>query len=154
MSSYNAIMQSKATVDDKVRVVETAVEYFKTSGIYSQAFIDDTALLLDEMAVVVAEMDEIVATVEGYKNQILAAADKYLVTEDEDAGDEDEDTGLAINERYLLDDGSIVAITYGEEGEPYRTFLLNYNYFTISVEYNGQTYEIDRYGFVVIDYEN
>ena len=58
-----------------------------------------------------------------------------------------------INERYLLDDGSIVAVTYGEEGSPYRTFLLNYNYYTISVDYNGTTYEIDRYDYVVIDHK-
>ena len=155
MSSYNAIMVSKETVDDKARIVETAVDYFKNSGIYSQAFIDDTTLLLDEMAAVVAEMNEIVATVEGYKNEILAIAAEYLDIEDDETADEGEEDGaLAINERYLLDDGSIVAVTYGEKGEAYRTFLLNYNYFTISVEYNGQTYEIDRYGFVVIDHEN
>ena len=36
-------------------------------------------------------------------------------------------------------------------GDDYKTFILNYNYFTISVEYDGQTYEIDKYGFVEID---
>ena len=56
-----------------------------------------------------------------------------------------------INSRYLVDDGTIVAVTYGEVGEDYRTFILNYNYFAISVEYNGETYEIDRYGYVVVD---
>ena len=155
MSSYTAIMQSQETVADKARIVETAVEYFKTSGIYSQAFIDDTALLLDEIAVVVEEMNETVATIQGYQDSILEIAKAYLVTEEEeDADGEEEDGKVAINERYLLDDGSIVAVTYGEEGEPYRTFILNYNYFTVSVEYNGETYEIDRYGFEVIDHEN
>ena len=155
MSSYNAIMQSKATVDDKVRIIETAVEYFKSSGIYSQAFIDDTALLLEEIAVVVGEMNEIVATIQEYQDSMLEIANEYLAVEEEDEieDDVDEDT-TKINERYLLDDGSIVAVTYGEDDEPYRTFLLNYNYFTISVEYDGETYEIDRYGFVVIDHEN
>ena len=57
-----------------------------------------------------------------------------------------------INSRYLVDDGTIVAVTYGEVGEDYRTFILNYNYFTISVEYNGENYEIDRYGYVMINH--
>ena len=155
MSYYIAIMQAKETVDDKARIVETAVEYFKTSGIYSQAFIDDTALLLDEMAAVVEEMNGIVATIQGYQDSILEVAKEYLAAEEDDeAEDEENDGRAAINERYLLDDGSIVAVTYGEENEPYRTFILNYNYFTVSVEYNGETYELDRYGFVVIDHKN
>ena len=155
LSSYNAIMLNKATVEDKARIVETAVEYFKTSGLYSQAFVDDTAALLVDMAAVSEEMRVVVDTIEGYKASILAIAGNILEPEEE-AGEEEEivDPAKVINERYLLDDGSIVAVTYGEEGAPYRTFLLNYNYFTISVEYDGETYEIDRYDFVVIDHKN
>ena len=155
MSTYNVIMRSLETVNDKVRIVETAVNYFKTCGLYSQAFIDDTALLLDEMAAVVAEMDAVVATINDYRAQILAVAKDFIDIEEETEEEETEsEITSTINERYLLDDGSIVAVTYGEKGDAYRTFILNYNYFSISVEYNGETYEIDRYGFVVIDHAN
>ena len=155
LSYYNAIMQSKQTVEDKVRLIENAVAYFKESGIYSEAFIADAELLIGEIAAVKAEMDKTVETVEGYLNSILEVAG-HLVEYQVDNGpaDEEESVENAINARYLLDDGSIVAVTYGEKDEPYRTFILNYNYFTISVEYNGTTYEIDRYGFAVIDYED
>ena len=155
LSSYNAIMQSKETVEDKVRIIETAVAYFKESGIYSEAFITDAEALVTEIGTVKAEMDEIAGTVEGYLQSILTIAGDLLdyKTEDDEVADE-ENVGPVINERYLLDDGSIVAVTYGEKGEPYRTFILNYNYFTVSVDYNGETYEIDRYGYAVIDHQN
>ena len=153
MNAYTAIKTATKNVQDKVRIVETAVEYFKTSGIYSQAFIDDTAVLVDQIKVVSDKMNEVMATADGYLASFVETADGVIVLEPE-VEDGDGDEANTINERYLIDDGSIVAVTYGEEGQPYRTFLLNYNYFTISVEYEGNTYEIDRYGFVAIDYEN
>ena len=52
--------------------------------------------------------------------------------------------------KYKLDDGSIVAVTYGEVGAPYKTFLLNYNYFDITVEFEGTMYEIGAYGYAVV----
>jgi hypothetical protein len=99
-------------------------------------------------------MDAVMATADNNLARVLEAAAGYASTTEEDEVEEDvvEETAK-INERYLLDDGSIVAVTYGEEGAPYRTFLLNYNYYTISVDYNGTTYEIDRYGYVAIDHE-
>ena len=66
------------------------------------------------------------------------------VTEDDE--DDDEES------RYVSDDGRIVAVTYGEVGAPYKTFLLNYNYFDVIVEYEGTTYEIDAYGYAMIQY--
>ena len=85
--------------------------------------------------------------------QVVAAGEGYIVIEEEEEVEEEVVVESTINERYLIDDGSIVAVTYGEENDPYRTFLLNYNYYTISVEYNGTTYEIERYGYVAIDHE-
>jgi len=153
MNAYTAVKTASKNVQDKVRIVETAVEYFKTSGIYSQAFIDDTAVLVDQIKEVATKMDGVMASADDYLARFVEAADGVIVLEPEVEEDVTDDANV-INERYLLDDGSIVAVTYGEEGQPYRTFILNYNYFTISVEYQGNTYEIDRYGFVAIDYEN
>ena len=92
------------------------------------------------------------AAVETLYNEILTIADGVIVVEEVKEEVVEETTG--INSRYLVDDGTIVAVTYGDAGKDYRTFLLNYNYFAISVEYNGETYEIDRYGFIVVDDKN
>jgi hypothetical protein len=57
--------------------------------------------------------------------------------------------------KYTNDNGNIVAVTYGgKEGvdnDPYRTFILNYNYFSVSVKFEGETYIIPAFGYVVID---
>ncbi len=57
--------------------------------------------------------------------------------------------------RYLSDDGRIVSVTYGKakaEGgyEKYKTFVLNYNNFSVNVVYEGVTYTIPAYGYVVV----
>lgn len=59
--------------------------------------------------------------------------------------------------KYLSDDGRIVAVTYGDPQDDgsytnYRTFVLNYNNFSVSVVYDDVTYTIPAYGYVVINY--
>ena len=70
-----------------------------------------------------------------------------------DKTEEDEEAS-----RYLSDDGRIVSVTYGKpvDGgyEAYKTFILNYNNFSVSVDYevNGAkvTYTIPAYDYVVV----
>ncbi|MCQ2428750.1 MAG: DUF5696 domain-containing protein [Clostridia bacterium] len=57
--------------------------------------------------------------------------------------------------KYLSSDGRIVAVTYGtatDSGsyEAYKTCLLNYNNFSVSVVYDEITYTIPAYGYVII----
>lgn len=60
--------------------------------------------------------------------------------------------------KYYTDDGRIVAVTYGSKDTTdstakyaaYKTFLLNYNNFSVSVEYDGESYTIPEYGYIVI----
>ena len=59
--------------------------------------------------------------------------------------------------KYISDDGRIVAVTYGAANgdgtyADYRTFVLNYNNFSVSVVYEDITYTIPAYGYVVINY--
>lgn len=59
--------------------------------------------------------------------------------------------------KYVSDDGRIVAVTYGSANDAgsfdhYRTFVLNYNNFSVSVVYDGIQYTIPAYSYVVIDY--
>ena len=57
--------------------------------------------------------------------------------------------------KYTNDNGNIVAVTYGgkngNDNDPYRTFILNYNYFSVTVEFEGETYTIPAFGYVSID---
>ena len=57
--------------------------------------------------------------------------------------------------RYLSDDGRIVSVTYGTKNadgsySAYKTFILNYNNFSVNVEYGDVTYTIPAYGYVVV----
>lgn len=65
-----------------------------------------------------------------------------------DEEDEEEDS------KYITNDGRIVAVTYGSKnGSSYtndKTFLLNYNNFSVSVRYDDVTYTIPAYGYVVV----
>ena len=70
------------------------------------------------------------------------------------SGDEEEKEDSS---KYLSDDGRIVAVTYGSansEGgyDAYRTFVLNYNNFSVSVVYDGIQYTIPAFSYVVVDY--
>ena len=56
--------------------------------------------------------------------------------------------------KYTDDTGSIVAVTYGGKGgndnEAFKTFILNYNSFSVEVVFEGTTYTIPEFGLVVI----
>ncbi len=79
----------------------------------------------------------------------LTDADKGIV-EDEEEQEENE----SVDNRYVVDDNSIVAITYGDrdattyDKTAYKTFLLNYNNFAVRVNYGGVIYTIPSGGYV------
>ena len=56
--------------------------------------------------------------------------------------------------RYVSNDGRIVAVTYGDRVNggytKYKTFVLNYNNFSVNVVYDNVTYTIPAYGYVVV----
>ena len=52
--------------------------------------------------------------------------------------------------KYAVDN-NVVAVTYGDSKDaPYKTLLLNFNDYTIQTVYNGVTYTIAAYDYVVI----
>ena len=65
-----------------------------------------------------------------------------------------EDEGYVYT-KYTNDNGNIVAVTYGgkkgNDNDPYRTFILNYNSFSVTVEFEGQFYTIPAFGYTVIE---
>ena len=91
----------------------------------------------------------------------FATANTHLTADDIDeiiktgggmiGSDEEEDE----TSRYLSDDGRIVSVTYGTKNadgsySAYKTFILNYNNFSVNVEYSDVTYTIPAYGYVVV----
>lgn len=146
---YKNIKAAYETIHDKERIISEAVTYFnENKDSYSEAFIKNCESKLVAIAEYCTAIDEIYAKAEVAYNEVIKIADGIVEPIKEDVIVEEE---IVVNNKYLVDDGTIVAVTYGEMGDDYKTFILNYNYFTISVEYDGQTYEIDKYGFVEID---
>ena len=78
-----------------------------------------------------------------------ADLDAYYKSE---TAEEDEEEAEEEASRYISDDGRIVAVTYGDAktGAAYKTFVLNYNNFSVSVEYDGVSYTIPAYDYVVV----
>ena len=70
---------------------------------------------------------------------------------EEDASEEIVDGGYHYT-KYTSDDGNIIAVTYGDsDNNPYRTFILNYNFFDITTVYNGTTYIVPAFGYVIVE---
>ena len=54
----------------------------------------------------------------------------------------------------VVDNKRIVAVTYGTGNAAYKTFILNYNSYSVRVVYNGTVYTIASGDYVVIEYSN
>jgi hypothetical protein len=68
------------------------------------------------------------------------------MTRDDETVEEDEEE----YSRYATE--NIVAVTYGDDnGDPYKTIILNYNNYTVRVVYDDIEYTIPAYEFVVIE---
>ena len=146
---YDAVERAYNTVLDKQRVLEESIEFFKADGTYAEAFIAEVEANTEPLEAVVAQAAAAMETIEDYRAQVLAAAKGLIVEEEEEEEVIVEETMPA---KYKLDDGSIVAVTYGEVGSPYKTFLLNYNYFDITVDFEGTSYEIKPYGYAIVNH--
>ena len=84
----------------------------------------------------------------------LDPKDLIVVDEEEDEGEEN---------KYLSDDGRIVAVTYGSDKGATKTFILNYNKFSVRVNYpqadgdateESVLYTIPAYSYVVVEYDH
>ena len=57
-------------------------------------------------------------------------------------------------DKYAVEEGSIVIVTYGGkngvDSDAYKSIILNYNNFAVSVEYEGLVYTLPAYGYVVV----
>ncbi len=57
-------------------------------------------------------------------------------------------------DKYAVEEGSIVVVTYGGKNgvdtDAYKCIILNYNNFSVSVEFQGKIYTLPAYGYVVV----
>ena len=61
--------------------------------------------------------------------------------------DDNDDDVEAEESKYSTD--NIVVVTYGnDDGSAYKIIILNYNNYSVKVEYNGKTYTIPAYYYV------
>jgi hypothetical protein len=115
---------------------------FHISEVYSATLAETTTELKELMIYFV------VANTDMTREDVIALGSVSSVAdEDEEMDDE--------TSRYLSDDGRIVSVTYGDKNadgsySAYKTFVLNYNNFSVSVEYDGVTYTIPAYGYVIV----
>ena len=81
--------------------------------------------------------------------KMLAAAQRP--TTGGGSGEEEEEEEIVVDNsaKYSIDN-KIACVTYGEENTPYKTFILNFNDYAVQTTYNGVTYTIEAYGYVVI----
>ncbi len=80
--------------------------------------------------------------------ETLAAA--AVIIETDDGTDDNDNTAIEVN------NNNVVAVTYGtrddatHEKTAYKTFILNYNFYAVVVNYGGSTYTIPAGGYVVV----
>ena len=115
---------------------------FHVSEIYGSSLIDASTELKNLMYYFVTTKTDM--TAEDLDRLIKGTGDAKVEEEEEDE-----------TSRYLSDDGRIVSVTYGDKNadgsySAYKTFILNYNNFSVSVEYNEVTYTIPAYGYVIV----
>ena len=64
----------------------------------------------------------------------------------------EEDVEEEVDMKYVADSSKIVAVTYGKDKTAYKTFILNYNSYSVILKYNGQTYCLDAGEFIAIEH--
>ena len=93
-----------------------------------------------------------------YANVVFFTAKDVLDSIVIDDGKNDETTDEEVDkyDKYHVDNNKIVVVTYGDRDEKtgvktaYKTFILNYNTFSVVVEYDNVKYTIPSGGYVVL----
>lgn len=95
-------------------------------------------------------------------DELFALIDSMNFDNNNNDKDDTDDNDFAIEEK-VYNNNRVVAVTYGDryvkEGdvhytkEAYKTFLLNYNSYSVRVVYEGITYTIPSGGYVVIEHQ-
>ena len=138
LENYLAYQYYSAVIAERLKVVKQPE--FHVSEVYSGNLAETTNELEALMIYFVTNGTDM--TADDVRSLYTTNVREEEETEDEES-------------RYLSDDGRIVAVTYGDKNSDgsytaYKTFILNYNNFAVSVEYAGVTYTIPAYGKVIV----
>ncbi len=165
----NVIKNQMGIANKSLEGAQIAYDIFtaEDSG-YAENIVNDIKEMYNSVVAAVGDAkiahDSAMSTWETLKSEANSvfstyAPDKIIVDKSEEDGNDEGESGITDSgedsgfNKYAVEDGSIVAVTYGEdEDNEYRTFILNYNYFAITVVYNEITYEIEPYGYVVVNH--
>ncbi len=171
---YNNAVAAVNKLSDELYYAETLVNLLATDPTASA---EDKAaaaekyaelkVTYDEYAAVIASSEAALAAIRAdAANQGFIDAETYaLVTSSTTKAQQllndtvngvTEETVEEEDDKYACDSNTVVAVTYGgkdgDDGAAYRTFILNYNSFAITVTYEGVEYTIPAYGYKVINY--
>jgi hypothetical protein len=156
-----AALEIQEEVMDLADQANRAVELLTEAGA-AETLIAEVERAALQTAQFVSTIEMKVIECQSYVDQIYADAvaggltreeiDEELEEEEDDTSDEEENV-----DKFFIDNGYITATTYGEDdGTPYKTFILNYNNFAVTVNYtvNGEdrVYTIPGSSYVEIYY--
>ncbi len=105
----------------------------------------------------ISTKDEVLATVKGLQ-ELDDASDATIYNEivrrieiNKLLNQKDDEEEEVVEEESKYTTENVVAVTYGESADkPFKTIILNYNNYSIRLEFNGYVYTIPAYGFVEI----
>ena len=141
----------KARISSCVAEAKTLLAEASSLAVQQKSFLENdliaTAVNKSREYTLDADLSAVCKDHELSKDTIFAAA--VLPAEEDDALAGDEQT-VAENNNLL------VSVTYGErdpetfQKTAYKTFILNYNDYAVTVEFGGRTYTVARGGYVVV----
>lgn len=152
------IKRNVATIQKAMKNVKIAYDEI-TAGDYIGAIVEDittkynNVMTLGEEALQTAA-EAIAAYTPVYEQIVVILPNQNYLDDSVEEEEEEEEEEEYVYTKYTNDNGNIVAVTYGgkdgNDADPYKTFILNYNFFDVIVEYNDVKYEIPAFGFISI----
>ncbi len=159
IKTFNKYLDRLAIDDANMSVAFKEITKTNADGsyVYTVSIVADIIEKNEAMGVAKENLvNTIEAAIEAYREVyekvlVYYPNQNYLDPEEEAPEEDDTDDGYNYT-KYTNDDGNLIAVTYGDaEGNPYRTFILNYNFFDVTVEYNGKTYTVPAFGYVITE---
>lgn len=153
----------EATCQDAVAKAEAAVEFLQNAEEVSDELANEAKAHLDNAKALLVSVMDIQNTLKTYKTEAIETALAAGVDESLLSGSSSTDTEPVFEEeepepfdKYLSDDGHIVAVTYGgkngDDNARYRTFILNYNTYSVVIDYEGYLYTVPADSYAVINW--
>ena len=162
LNTKNNVIEYVAQVEAELAEIATAVANVATLSNLS----DELKAAVEEASATAKELTADINSYVDYVSKVYAdtaeVVKEYVVL-DESAVEDETTTDTEVEEivedgyaytKYTNDNGNIVKVTYGESDSTgkyvaYKTFILNYNFFDVTVVLDGVTYTIPETGYVV-----